>query len=95
MDSIQARLDALETQLAELEARLAELERMSGSGQGPEAEAARRELPALRERLRAKKAEFEHLQSEDAQSWEREDLLAGIEAVFDEIGGRITKLLGE
>ncbi len=94
MDPIQPRIDAVERQLAELEARLAELERLSETRNGQAGEAARRELPVLRQRLRAKKAEFERLRAEEAQSWEKEDLLAGIEAVFDEIGARIMKLLG-
>jgi DNA repair exonuclease SbcCD ATPase subunit len=94
MDPIQSRIDAVERQLAELEARLAELEHLSDTRKDQAGEAARRELPALRERLREKKAEFERLRVQDAQSWEQENLLTGIEAVFDEIGKRIMRLLG-
>ena len=89
---VEERIERHERQLAELDGKLSELGRALERAEAKLREDLAPELEALHKQHQELAEQLAGLRLEKAESWADEDLEEGLLRIFDDIGGRVTRL---
>lgn len=89
----EEQIRQLETQLATFDYKISELEGELENATPAVRNSHFRDLQEVKEKRDAAESRLAKLRLRQAQSWEEEDLQAGIVRVFDDIGTRVNRLV--